>query len=610
MTVKQFFKSNAFKSLAVLLAIVIIAGGLLAIFNDLLFVSDEERFNRTIEKIYGGSATVEETLTITDENGTFDKGAVSAAYKMSDGNYLIHSSGKGGYGGDVYLWVVVIAENGKFGGIEKVLLDTSDGETLLGNFRDSFYENFTKHNDELVEGKYFGTSGSDVINNVVTGTTLSSNAMCNAVNTAIDFFKSAVLGEEVVSYTYLYEKYVDMTQTTIERDFAANSVTLRIVMQANGIAPSIAFDVTVKDGAITAFEATKPFVQQYDETKIDESLRNGTYFVGKTAEEIAAALPDGETLDAAKLEGLGLATGASRSSESFFRAAAFATANFEAFFAPENLTYASYVDFEQSTFTWNYTEGNEVKMHIVMQANGIAPSIAFDVTVKDGAITAFEATKPFVQQYDETKIDESLRNGTYFVGKTAEEIAAALPDGETLDAAKLEGLGLATGASRSSESFFRAAAFATANFEAFFAPENLTYASYVDFEQSTFTWNYTEGNEVKMHIVMQANGIAPSIAFDVTVKDGAITAFEATKPFVQQYDETKIDESLRNGTYFVGKTLEEIAAALPDGETLDPAKLGGLGLATGASRSSESFFRAAAFALSNYTFYLTGGEQA
>ena len=328
MTVKQFFKSAAFKSLAVLLAIVIIAGGLLAIFNDLLFVSDEERFNRTIEKIYGGSATVEETLTITDENGTFDKGAVSAAYKMSDGNYLIHSSGKGGYGGDVYLWVVVIAENGKFGGIEKVLLDTSDGETLLGNFRDSFYENFTKHNDELVEGKYFGTSGSDVINNVVTGTTLSSNAMCNAVNTAIDFFKSAVLGEEVVSYTYLYEKYVDMTQTTIERDFAANSVTLRIVMQANGIAPSIAFDVTVKDGAITAFEATKPFVQQYDETKIDESLRNGTYFVGKTLEEIAAALPDGETLDPAKLGGLGLATGASRSSESFFRAAAFALSNY------------------------------------------------------------------------------------------------------------------------------------------------------------------------------------------------------------------------------------------------------------------------------------------
>ena len=41
MTVKQFFKSAAFKSLTVLLAIVIVAGALLAIFNDLLKVTDE-----------------------------------------------------------------------------------------------------------------------------------------------------------------------------------------------------------------------------------------------------------------------------------------------------------------------------------------------------------------------------------------------------------------------------------------------------------------------------------------------------------------------------------------------------------------------------------------
>ena len=40
MTVKQFFKSNAFKSLAVLIAIVLVAGVLLALCNDIFFVSD------------------------------------------------------------------------------------------------------------------------------------------------------------------------------------------------------------------------------------------------------------------------------------------------------------------------------------------------------------------------------------------------------------------------------------------------------------------------------------------------------------------------------------------------------------------------------------------
>ena len=67
MTVKEFFKSTAFKSLAVLLTIVILAGGLLAIFNDVLYVSEEEKFERSIAKIYGDSgASVKETLTVAD----------------------------------------------------------------------------------------------------------------------------------------------------------------------------------------------------------------------------------------------------------------------------------------------------------------------------------------------------------------------------------------------------------------------------------------------------------------------------------------------------------------------------------------------------------------
>ena len=66
MTVKQFFKSAAFKSLTVLLAIVIVAGALLAIFNDLLKVTDEEKFKRSLQKIYGGNAEVKTTILASD----------------------------------------------------------------------------------------------------------------------------------------------------------------------------------------------------------------------------------------------------------------------------------------------------------------------------------------------------------------------------------------------------------------------------------------------------------------------------------------------------------------------------------------------------------------
>ena len=53
MTVKQFIKSKSFKCILVLLCIALVSGALLAILNDVLAVSDEERVMRTIKKIYG-----------------------------------------------------------------------------------------------------------------------------------------------------------------------------------------------------------------------------------------------------------------------------------------------------------------------------------------------------------------------------------------------------------------------------------------------------------------------------------------------------------------------------------------------------------------------------
>ena len=78
MTTKQFFKSNAFKSLIVLIAIVLVAGALLAIFNDLLQVTDEERLNRTLSKIYGEPVSAE-TVEISKEDETNVYGSASAA---------------------------------------------------------------------------------------------------------------------------------------------------------------------------------------------------------------------------------------------------------------------------------------------------------------------------------------------------------------------------------------------------------------------------------------------------------------------------------------------------------------------------------------------------
>lgn len=204
MTVKEFFKSNAFKSLAVLIAIVLVAGVLLAICNDIFFVSDEERFARSIAKIYGAEVETQE-IELTDAQKTYNNGQVEEAYLvLDDGNYLLHTTGYGGYSGGsgtVTLWVVIGCDASEDGstqltGIEKVVYDSNDGQTLMSNFNTKYYEYFTSQNEAIASGGYFTAikGSSDPLNNIVAGASQTSNAMVNAVNTALACFRTVISG--------------------------------------------------------------------------------------------------------------------------------------------------------------------------------------------------------------------------------------------------------------------------------------------------------------------------------------------------------------------------------------------------------------------------------
>lgn len=107
MTAKQFFKSTAFKCIAVLLSILIVCGILLTIFNSLFYVSAEEKFDRAVKKIYGKSVETEKVVLTDDMKVKFSSSTIEEVYKVKDdGNYLIKSCGKQGFGGDVTCWVV------------------------------------------------------------------------------------------------------------------------------------------------------------------------------------------------------------------------------------------------------------------------------------------------------------------------------------------------------------------------------------------------------------------------------------------------------------------------------------------------------------------------
>lgn len=188
MTVKQFFTSLAFKCIIVLLVIALVAGGLLAILNDVLYVTDEERTMRAIEKVYGEEMQYEE---LSYEAGQLknEYGTLSKVYLLENGNYLVQATGGEGYkGGTITVWVVLSAKDGAFGGIEKVVLESYEKQTLMSKLT---YDVYSAHNDEITGDVYF-TTGGDGIKVLISGATYSTNALNNAVDCALKFAREVL----------------------------------------------------------------------------------------------------------------------------------------------------------------------------------------------------------------------------------------------------------------------------------------------------------------------------------------------------------------------------------------------------------------------------------
>lgn len=180
MTVKQFFKSNVFKCLATLLCVLLISGIFLTIMNALLAVTPEEKFQRAISKIYGKN--VETTaVAVADYNSN---ATIEEAYRVEDGNYLVKSTGKGGYeNGTVTCWVVVEFKNGAVSGIGKVVIDSNKNQSYIDRVTEKALNQFS----ELYENEIIYTENM-ITNATVKGT---KNAICNAVNGALDYVNNS-----------------------------------------------------------------------------------------------------------------------------------------------------------------------------------------------------------------------------------------------------------------------------------------------------------------------------------------------------------------------------------------------------------------------------------
>lgn len=184
MTVKQFLKSKTFAALVVLVCIALVAGGLLAILNDLLAISEEDRILAAIEGIYGQETSYTE-IDLPDDLKENEYGSVQNVYLLEDGNYLIKSTGINGYkNGTVTLWLVAEYSDGDFVGLGKIAVAENTKQTLMGDFKASFFEIYASGN--VLNDNYFSVeTSSDTITNIKSGATKTSIAVNNAVNAAL-----------------------------------------------------------------------------------------------------------------------------------------------------------------------------------------------------------------------------------------------------------------------------------------------------------------------------------------------------------------------------------------------------------------------------------------
>ena len=295
-SVKEFFKSTAFKCIYVLLAIVLVCGVLLAFCNDLFEVTAEERLARAISKIYGSNVTATDAIE-DDMTLEFGNGEVEEAYAIKeDGNYLVKATGTGGFsGGTVTLWVVVeISDDNKVDGVGKVVIDSNVGQSYINRVSDSHLEYF---GDNFSSEESFNVSDWQLSSGPTV--TLTATAIVNAVNTALEFVRTQLLGEVIVpdepgpfeDFNYYSESYIS-DDTTVELAEDGTSVVFGIVANPYVFTSTFRMSITVDNtGTITAMTvpatpadgngSTEGF-----ESSMDENVLNASLYIGKTADEI------------------------------------------------------------------------------------------------------------------------------------------------------------------------------------------------------------------------------------------------------------------------------------------------------------------------------------
>ena len=173
----------------VLVVIALVSGGLLAILNDLLFVSEEERTNRSLNKVYASESFTELEID-ADYASNADYGEIVYLYEAADGTIIISAKGQKGWKGQSE--IVMAVNNGT---IVNMIVSTYGGDDKATSIDADYLKQYTGM--QVTADLKFTVSGEAGAVDVSSGAsaTHTMGSICSAANMAVYYLvNSDVMG--------------------------------------------------------------------------------------------------------------------------------------------------------------------------------------------------------------------------------------------------------------------------------------------------------------------------------------------------------------------------------------------------------------------------------
>lgn len=173
----------------VLVVIALISGALLSVLNNVLYVSDAERTQRDLAKVYDGTFDLTSGQPEIDEEfaSHAEYGEVVYVYKATDGAVVIKTKGTMGYKGQSEIVMAV-----KDGVIVNMIVSSFGGDDKTTTIKDKYLKQYTgKTVDENLKFVMGGASAEgDVDVSGGASSKYTMNSICAAANMAVYYLNN------------------------------------------------------------------------------------------------------------------------------------------------------------------------------------------------------------------------------------------------------------------------------------------------------------------------------------------------------------------------------------------------------------------------------------